>query len=130
MMKQKAKSDGRVYAMKDGGMKCFSDFQWNSGVPQKVGWVECGKPDAIPEVETEQVEIQTVEIPKDEVVKETPEVEVEKEVKKEPTLEEMREYLNGLAEQGKIKGTKTPQTKPHHMTGEVKLKALYDENTK
>ena len=130
MMKQKAKSDGVVYAMKDGGRKVFSEYQWSTGVPQRVGWVECGKTDAIEEVETEQVEIQTVEIPNDEVVKETPEVEVKEEVKKEPTLEEMREYLNGLAEQGKIKGTKTPQTKPHHMTGETKLKALYDENTK
>lgn len=127
MMKKSVSSDGRIYAMKNGGRKCFSTYQWDTGIPQRMGWIECGNVEAMPKVETEQVEIQTVEIPKDEVVKETIEVA---EGEKEPTLEEMREYLEGLADEGKIKGTKTPTTKPHHMTGEKKLRALYHENKK
>ena len=131
------KSDGRVYAMKGGGRKLFSDYQWNTGIPQRVGWVECGKMDAIAEVETEEVEIEpveipkgetekveieTVKIPKDEVVKEAPKV-ADKAEGKEKSVEEIREYLNGLAEQGKIK-------KPHHMAGEKKLRGIYNEVTK
>ena len=115
----KSKNEGRVFAMKNGGLKVFSDLQWQSGIPQKVGWVECGNPNAIAEIETEKVDIETVEIPDDEVVKEN----TKKEKAEEPSLDYVKQYLYGLADKGKIK-------KPHHATGEKKLRQLYHENYK
>ena len=119
----KKKTKQIVIAMKGGMQKRFSKYLWDTGTPRKHGWVEVGNKDAIKEIKTEQVKIETVEIPKnEETTKISTEVENE-EAAKEPTLDEMRAYLNGLAEQGKIK-------KPHPKTGEAKLKKLYDENYK
>ena len=122
MEKKTAKSwEGHVLAMKGGGQKWFSDGLWDTGTPQRVGWQRLGDVDAIDEIETEKILIVETKIP-DEKVTEEVIVEVA-EAKDYPPDKEIREFLAGLAEQGKIK-------KVHHATGQKKLREVYDENTK
>ena len=122
MEKKIKQREGLVLFMKGGGHKWFSKQVVEMGTPQRNGWVEVGNVDAIGEIETEKIEIQKVEIP-DEDTKEDPEVDVKEESKEYPSDDEIREYLKGLADEGKIR-------KVHPKTGQAKLRKLYDENTK
>ena len=117
----------KIKAMKNGMEGWFSEFDWRVGNPEKHGWKKIGEADAIDgipakEFTLDKKEIEVVEIEDDDPAKDVVK-EVVVEEKDYPSDDEIREYLNGLAEQGKIK-------KPHHATGQKKLRKLYDENTK
>ena len=116
----------KIKAVKDGKVFTFSQRAWKIGNHEKHGFKLIGEveeAEKIPAEKIETIEIKTVEIPDEEtevVVKEV----VQEEVKEDyPSDDEIRKYLNGLADEGKIK-------RPHHALGTKKLRRLYDENKK
>lgn len=129
-MENKA-SKPKVKAVKDGKVYTFSQRAWEIGNHEKHGFKLIGEVEEKDKVKVdkvdlgEKVEVKTVEIPDEEVVEKVDVKVSEAEVKKDyPTEAEMREYLKGLADEGKI-----PKP-PHRLLGIEKLKKMYDENTK
>lgn len=123
--KKKRKSrKGFVLAMKNGIEGWFNEYAWNIGKPEKHGWEKCGTIEDIDKIDVEAVG--TVEVIKTEIPNEDTKIvveNVEEEEKDYPTDDEIRVYLNGLADEGKIR-------RPHVATGQKKLRKYYDENTK
>lgn len=119
--------DKKIKAMKNGMVGLFTEQSWRLSNPEKYGWQRVGEGSEAEKIESEEIVKEKIKVVSvEEPIKEE---HVREEIKKvdiddkEPTVEEMRAYLNGLAKKGKIK-------KPHHALGKEKLKALYDENTK
>jgi len=139
---KKRQREGYVLAMKNGIEKWFNDYLWERLPAHKNGWQLVGTTEPIEEIAIEEIEIK--EEPKEKeppeekdaipiIKKEIPDEEikvtdkgVEDKAEGEkvyPSDDEIRDFLNELADKGKIK-------KPHHLAGTKKLRAIYDENTK
>lgn len=119
------KSD-RIQAIKNGVKATFSKYEWELIAKNRNGWEELGELKEVKRIPVEEVVVEeSTEVIKEKITEKVEEkVVIEKItpekaiIKKELTVEEMKIALKGKS------------IKFHHRTGDVKIKALYDENTK